>query len=100
MLREKFDRMFTAMIALPIKVPGSEYMRGIEARAEVIEDIKALLAIKKQQEQQLQQQQGRTGSEQHKASVLDTMLEAFKYLTVSVDVLQQPCWFIICWCFA
>eukprot|EP00878_Enallax_costatus_P038061 GHUV01043202.1.p1 GENE.GHUV01043202.1~~GHUV01043202.1.p1 ORF type:complete len:187 (+),score=54.87 GHUV01043202.1:414-974(+) len=73
-LRDKFDRMFQAMSALPIKLPGTPYMRGIEARAEVIEDIKALLAAKRQQEQQ-------NGSDvKHKANVLDTAMDSMKYL--------------------
>ena len=81
-LREKFDRMFQAMSALPIKLPGTPYMRGIEAREEVIEEIKALLATKRQQEQQ------NGGDVRHKANVLDTSMDSMKYLMVRVATMR------------
>lgn len=80
-LREKFDCMFQAMSALPIKLPGTPYMRGIQARAEVIEEIKGLLAD--------QRQQGRESDGVDdfglKANVLDTTLGSMKYLMVGVS---------------
>lgn len=85
MLREKFDRMFNAMSALPIKLPGTAYTRGIEARAEVIQDIKELLLLKRQQEQQgaSSSSSSSTGDVKSKGSVLDTMIDSVKFLAVS-----------------
>lgn len=45
-VRDKFNKLFVGMVAPPIRLPGTRFSQGLAARAQLIEDIKSLIATR------------------------------------------------------